>query len=161
VSSTNASISLNFIKSSDNGGALISNYYLEMRLSISNTYSPVTTYTDNSMSHTLTTVADGLVAGKIYYFRFYAANSRGNSPYSNEMSVVCEYLPDPPSNLYKDDSMSTLTSIFMRWSQVPDTNTPVQGYRLYMDTGNTGDYSVVFDGYGYPGILKYNATNLY
>ena len=48
----------------------------------------------------------------------------------------------------------------MIWSHVPDTYIPVNGYKLYMDSGNNGEYSLVFDGYGSPGILYYLASGL-
>lgn len=131
-----------------------------MRPSTSTTFAPVTNYNTNLMSYTLTTATDGLVAGTIYVFRFYATNARGNSPYSNEVQFVCEALPNPPANLYKVDSKSTSNSIYVQWDQVADTTTPVTGYRLYMDTGNTGNYFLVFDGSGLPGVLSYNVKNL-
>lgn len=52
----------------DNGGSLITGYKLFMNDGTG--YAQVATYTDNSMSHTLTVLANSLVTGKKYYFKF-------------------------------------------------------------------------------------------
>ena len=70
VSSTDASIELAFSEPEDNGGALITQYVLE--INDGNGYDPVSTYTTNEMDHILTTTDDGIVAGAKYYFRIYA-----------------------------------------------------------------------------------------
>lgn len=42
-------------------------------------FSQVTTYIDNSMSHTLTNAANGIVSGTIYTFKFKAKNTKNYS----------------------------------------------------------------------------------
>jgi hypothetical protein len=74
--------------------------------------------------------------------------------------VACEALPDPPLTIIKVYEKSTLNSIYVEWSQVADTALPIIGYRLFMDSGNNGDYKLVYNGLRFPGVFGFNATNL-
>jgi hypothetical protein len=62
LGSTAASISLGFNPSSDDGGAIIENIILQVSPYTSANWVDVTTYSDNMMSHTLTTTADPIIA---------------------------------------------------------------------------------------------------
>ena len=46
-----------------------------------------------ALQHTVTYVADSIVTGKIYSFTFRATNSKGNSDYSEILSIA---VIDPP-----------------------------------------------------------------
>ena len=92
---------------------MIEDYVLEMRAITDPTFDPVTSYSTNLMYHTLNDIPDGLIPGMIYIFRFYATNDRGNSDYSNEVQVACDYKPLAPADLIKIDALSTLTSIYL------------------------------------------------
>lgn len=41
------------------------------------------------------------------------------------------------------------------WDSVADTSIPTSGYLLYVDDGNTGNFSLVFDGTNRPGVTQY------
>lgn len=69
VSST--SIALTFSSPTDNGGDVVSAYELYMATG-SGSHSQVSTYTDNSLAHTMTVTDDSLVAGTYYRFKFRA-----------------------------------------------------------------------------------------
>jgi len=60
--STSSSIKLSFSPSSDNGGSIITDYDLEMSTD-GNTFTSAGTFPAPLETHTLTTLADGLVAG--------------------------------------------------------------------------------------------------
>lgn len=60
----------------------------------------------------------------------------------------------------KNDAGSTLTSIKVTWSSVADTAISTTGYKLYMDGGNDGNYTMIYDGSNSPGTLEYTATGL-
>jgi len=120
----------------------------------------VASYTSNLMTHTLSDTTDVLVAGTKYYFKLKATNAIGDSEFSDEALFALASLPSQPSAPYKDSSLSSTSSIFVRWSAVADTEINTSGYKLYMDGGNNGDFSLVFDGSGAPGTLSYLASGL-
>lgn len=51
----------------------------------SGTFGTVKTFTSATLQTTLTTASDGLVDGRVYEFRWYAANDYGNGEYSDEI----------------------------------------------------------------------------
>ena len=55
----------------------------------------VTTYTSNSVGHTLTAATDGLNTGLIYKLRFRATNVIGNSEYSDTVRFALVDSPTP------------------------------------------------------------------
>lgn len=91
---------------------------------------------------------------------FVSTNAIGNSPFSDEVVFAAAALPVQPNPPYKVNSESTTTSISVQWDMVPDSYIPTDGYLLYQDGGNDGNYSLVFNGQGEPGMLKYLATGL-
>jgi hypothetical protein len=55
-------------------------------------------------------------------------------------------LPTAPSAPTIDWTKSTKTSLFVTWTAVPDTDSPVIGYKLMMDDGKGGAFTTIFDG---------------
>lgn len=41
----------------------------------------------------------------------------------------------------------------VKWTTVADSDVPTSGYLLYMDGGNDGDFQLIYDGSGKPGVL--------
>ena len=119
TSATSTDMILAFTAPSDNGGDIIDSYELQMATG-TGSYSNVATYTDNSLSHTLTVGANGLVAGGYYRFIFRAVNSEGNSEYSDELRAALSPLPAQPSAPTKNDLLSSQTSIAIEWAKVAD-----------------------------------------
>lgn len=75
-------ITLAFTESQDNGGSTITAYELYMDTGVvGSAFTKVTSYTDNSMSHTLSS----LTSGTSYGFKILAVNAIGSSSYSNEV----------------------------------------------------------------------------
>lgn len=48
----------------------------------------------------------------------------------------------------------------MQWTTSADTELPVIGYVLNMDDGYESNYKVVYNGKGYPNVLKYTVGGL-
>jgi hypothetical protein len=60
-----------------------------------------------------------------------------------------------------DLSLSTKTSVMIRWNSVTAADgLETDGYRLYMNTFNGGNASLVYDGSTLPLKLYYNVTGL-
>ena len=62
-------------------------------------------------------------------------------------------LPSQPAVPTKDDSQSSFNSIMVQWASVADTQVVTSGYKLYMDGGNNGEYTMIYDGSNKPGLL--------
>jgi hypothetical protein len=96
--------------------------------------------------------ADGLTPGETHFFRLEAVNQVATSEASDEASFAVAPVPSQMANkpvLVVENS--TLTQLLIRWTgqtDIPSTNTEigVTGYRLYMDGGNDGLYTLVYDG---------------
>ena len=71
-------------------------------------------------------------------------------------------LPSQPSAPTRSTGTSK-SSITVLWSSVSDTQSTagtITGYYLYMDDGNNGDFSVVYNGAGLPSTLTSTITGL-
>lgn len=65
-------------------------------------------------------------------------NSEGDSPPSNVTEIALADYPVAPTVLSKNDALSSLTSIYLDWEDVPFTEISVLGYELWMDSGSDG-----------------------
>jgi hypothetical protein len=77
-------------------------------------FAQVTAYSDQSMSHT---ISSGLVSGQIYTFKYRSRNVVGYSDFSTEVRYAISTPPAKPATPTKDMSLSTLTSIYVKWSE--------------------------------------------
>jgi len=87
-------------------------------------------------------------------------NVRGASEFSDQASFTISDLPSAPTNLIKDDTMSTLTSIYLRWDFVQDTSANVIGYIVEIDENIDGNFKVIYNGLFFPGVNFVDAQNL-
>ena len=160
VSSDDVSVSLSFNPPSSDGGSIITSYTLEYSGFATLNWNPVTTYTDNSMSHTVT-VASGLVnAHEKYRFRIYCNNDFGPSDPSGEIVLSIASLPSKPDPVTKDQSESSENSIKVVWTELTDVEEET-GYYIYMaDISDNGEYELVYDGSANPIRLTYTALLL-
>jgi hypothetical protein len=87
---------LNFKVPQDSGGSPLTKYELFMNdgNDANDPATPITSYTDNALTYTLTAATEGMVLGKIYKFRFRATNIINNSEYSD---IVRYGLIEPPA----------------------------------------------------------------
>ena len=167
IAATDNSISVQLYPSLDSLGAAITHYVLEVDKGSFNTaFSEVGSYDQQgfAMQHTLQFVPDGLITGKIYSFRMKARNVKGDSEYSEILSVACV---SPPSQANKPEitySLSTRTSIFVSWlpnEDGLDDGGLITGYKLYKDDGYGGQLKLAFDTVGYSAeITEFMAVNL-
>ena len=89
------------------------------------------------------------------------SNVFGDSPQSQEIRVALSSLPAAPNAPYKVETLSSVTSIAVKWDLVGDTDgTPVTGYHLYMDDGYNGVFTKIFEGTNQPFTQTYTAVNL-
>lgn len=126
----------------------------------SSTFNKVTTYTDNSFSHTVTVADDSLVAGTIYKFKFRAQNSYGYSDYSDECEAGVSSFPAAPAAPTKNENDSGETFITLQWASSADTELPVLGYYLNVDDGYGGAKTILYDGTNQPSVFMYTASGL-
>ena len=156
-------IDLEVFEPLDNGGSIVTKF--EVYMDSGTGYGLISTITYNLgsvFSVAVTADKDGtaLVPGKKYYFKYLAYNIKGSSDYSNEIVSAASPLPVAPFAPTKVNSKSSLKSIYVQWATVTDPSSPVTGYKLYMDEGNNGNFKMIFDGTGKPGIVGYLVQDL-
>jgi len=122
-------------------------------------WTDVTTYTDNSMSHTLDSVADTLTPYAEYRFRMKAENAYGSSDWSEEVVVALAPLPSAPAAVTKVQSLSTKTSMKVAWTAPADIE-PITGYKLYLTDPKEGTTALIYDGSNNPNLLSYVVNGL-
>lgn len=66
-------------------------------------------------------------------------------------------MPLVPNTPYQilTGSLASTTSILVEWDPVADTTIPNNGYLLYMDGGNDGNFNLIYDGTNSPGKTSY------
>ena len=79
-------------------------------------YSQVMTYTDNAMTHTVTTADNAIVPGSIYTFKYRAVNVVGPSPFSGETRIAAASPPGKPVTPQRALILQGKTQITVIWS---------------------------------------------
>ena len=156
IAATDSSIYLGFHESLFNGGSEITAYELWMDDGFGSEFVQVTGYIDDSASHT---ISSGLVSGRIYTFKYRSQNSVGYSDFSVEKRYAVSVPPEKPNTPTKDMAKSTMTSIYVLWSEQPATAVPILGYKLYISAG-TDEYELIYSNDQNPLIREFNVTGL-
>ena len=112
---------------------------------LQDTWTNVTSYDGTSLTHTLTTATDGLVAHNKYRLRVRAVNSHGESDYSLQAVIAAAPLPSKFDAVLKDQAYSSNTTIMVRWSDPAGEVEPILGYRLLMTDTVTEVNTTVYD----------------
>ena len=160
VSSNDSSVTLSFRPPTSDGGSIITSYTLQYSEFAILSWNPVTTYIDNSMSHTVTVASGLVIAHGKYRFRIYCTNDFGVSDPSSEVVVSIASLPSQPNAVTKDQLGSSQTSIKVQWIALTDVEA-VTGYLVYMaDISASGAYNLIYDGSANPIRLTYTAVLL-
>jgi hypothetical protein len=149
VSSTNDMITLNFSRSTDNGGSLITDYELQVDGEVISDYDFAAdgySYTVDRTTLSLATVT--LTTGSVYSFRYRAINANGNSLWSQPTSVAFAPLPATPSGLARKSTGNSETTIGLTWSSISGEALPVLQYILYVDDGTSSDIKEIYRGSG-------------
>ena len=153
VSASETQIVVNFEGCTDSNGSPIENYQLFYKTDVTADYALIRTIAEGaSREATLTVSGDGLQAGQTIFLRYKAVNVRGASEFSEQASFTISDLPSAPTNLIKDDTLSTLTSIYLRWDFVLDTSSNVIGYIVEIDENIDGNFKVIYNGLFFPGV---------
>jgi hypothetical protein len=165
---TSSTMRLRFTSPADSGGSPLTQFKLFRNDGSDSNEAEtlVASYTSNELSHTLSAATDGLVAGRIYKFRFQAINAIGNSAYSDTVRYA---LVDPPSAPGTPTVMRALTStsqLAVEWPKVAltagqETGQAILGYVAYVmeineaggedsDSATQGDFVEVYNGASNP-----------
>jgi hypothetical protein len=65
-------------------------------------------------------------------------NVEGDSPDSDILEIALADYPIAPQPPTKIDTSSSISSIFVKWLNVPSTQIDVVGYQLWIDYGQNG-----------------------
>ena len=76
---------------------------------------------------------------------------------SSEAFLTATDLPQKPAQLIRSP-LSTRTQLTIEWNVEPDTDSPITGYSLEVDTIGEGDFIEIWNGRGRPEILTYTMT---
>lgn len=142
VSATSTSITLEFDKVSDNGGSAISNYnlYIDVGTEQAHDFQNITTYDRRSLTWTVeyNQVVPTLVTGTKYRFKVSAVNIIGEGELSNYVTIALANPASPPTKPTVDRSLSSLTSLFIEWTEGTPGDIPIDGYQMFMIEIATG-----------------------
>lgn len=131
---------------SDNGSP-ITGYKLLVDLGddFSSTFTEVASY-DSELTYTVTVITDSLVTSKVYRFVTVATNAYGDSEYSLQMIAGLGAKPPAPSTPIRDTTTYLEEAMVLTWGEVTGSDLLILGYKLLMDDGFGGPFSVVYDG---------------
>ncbi len=114
-----------------------------------------------------TYIMSTLTLGNTYKIQITSVNEVGESAKSDSITILFANVPEaPPHDLpYPEEKWFTLASIVeskeephikATWTAPSTTNgDAVRGYKLYIDDGEGGDYTLVYDGTGFPNVYTY------
>lgn len=143
----------------DNGGSIITGY--KLRRDPGNLAGPVDILVSGYDGTSSIYQVAGLTAGKLYRFQYYAVNAMGESAPSATTTIASSALPDAPTNIIINWTISTKSSLGLEWlapAVVPSS--AITGYLLEMDDGHGGQFSRIYDGSKDNNNLYYLKTGL-
>lgn len=115
----------------------------------------MTSYDGYSKTFTIDkTTETYLVSGLTYRLRLRAVNDVGASDWTGTESIALAALPPQPSAPVRDSSTSD-SRIVVSWTAPTTADSPggdVIGYKLEMDDGLGGNFTVLYDGYNSPSL---------
>lgn len=155
--STASTITLLIVPPTDDGGVIITIYKLWFD-TLQTIPGYQLAYTGSSTSVTLNAADIGLLSSTIYRFKVQATNEFGDSDYSEDLKASLGSVPSKPHSPVKVEIKSSKNSIAVEWQRNDDSVTAmVTGYKLLMDDGFNGEYSVIYDGSGFPNTFAFIA----
>jgi hypothetical protein len=78
-----------------------------------------------------------LIAGTTYRFKVDARNSHGRSAYSDEISLLCAFVPNSPA---QPGAIISGNQIIVAWEDVTANGSPVTGFKLFILKHGSTDY---------------------
>jgi hypothetical protein len=161
ISSTSTSITLEFAKVEDNGGTEISSYRMWVVAESDDSHTEVTSYDQQSLRWTIDSAdLPGFTTGQVYKLKISALNVIGEGELSNATPMAMSMRANPPTTPTVDRSLSSFTSLFIRWTEGAQGDIPILGYYLYLIDLATGQVSLVYDGGSNPNIFTYHIQHL-
>jgi hypothetical protein len=157
VSATDAGIAITLTRSADNGGSVITSHELWIDDGELGDFVEAADYDGYSVTAAIDAVANSLTAGKTYRIKYRAVNDVGESDFTGTTSIALANLPakvDPPVRV---DALSTDSKIVLQWTAPTITESPggdVIGYRLEVDNGLGGDFTIVYDSANTPSLTQ-------
>jgi hypothetical protein len=142
------------------GGSAVLHYILEYAPEpLFNVWQKDGPYPDNTQ--TVKTIF-GLAKGTLYQFRIRAVTSAGKGRYSQIVSHIVGSPPTAaPTGLTRMATSSV--SLTWGWQPLPEAYTggaPLNGYRLYMNTGRQDVTELIYDGADRPSVTEFTPTSL-
>ena len=99
-----------------------------------------------------------LTLGTTYKIQISSVNEVGESAKSESNTILFSNVPSAPASLVLASIVETKEQPFIRatWTAPVDVNgDTVRGYKLYVDDGEGGDYTLVYDGTGFPNVYQF------
>ena len=128
---------------------------LEISPYLSTNWVEVASYQAATLTHTLTTAVDSIVAYTEYRFRYKSVNAFGSSIYSPELAVAALPLPEAPEPVTKVQELSSKTSLTIAWAAPLTDPETVFGTQLFMQDYATGLKTMVYNGERNPNTFQY------
>jgi hypothetical protein len=124
---------------------------------LSSNFHKVTSYNGIALQHTLTTLQDAISPpGAIFRMNYRSKNVDGQySEFSKELIFALGSVPSAPSIPLKNDELSGDDTIALYWNKITTDVIPVDGYKVYADSGYNDDFKLVFDGTNQPEATSY------
>ena len=165
VNGTSTTIELSFGESQDDNGVPITSYQLEIDEGgdLTSSFAIVAGYSGTALSYTLTNGTDftTTTAGTLYRIRIAAKNEDNQlSEYSEVLLAALGGLPSKPTNIVKVLDESSATSIMISWDKITSDVLPIQGYKLYADSGRADELVLAYDGSNIPGTNSFLLENV-
>jgi hypothetical protein len=120
---TKSTIGLTWSKADFIGGAEIIDY----RISISQLDGIYSVMASNVVSSSYTAI--DLTAGLTYQFKIESRNSYGFSPYSSSITLLCAYVPDPPTTV---STTNLGDKVAITWSSTITNGSPITAFKIYI-----------------------------
>ena len=76
-----------------------------------------------------TFTATSLTAGVTYQFKVESRNSYGYSAYSSPITMLCAFIPEPPTTVSTTNSAD---QVVISWSAPVTNGSPITSYRIYI-----------------------------
>jgi hypothetical protein len=120
----------------------------------------VSSYDGISLTHTLSTDTDSLIANAKYRFRIRAENAYGSSEWSATTDVAVAPLPSSPLAPTKIQELSSKSSIAVEWTSNSGDTEPVLGFRLFLQKDLSSESELIYDGAKNPNKMNYLVEGL-
>jgi len=73
--------------------------------------------------------AIGLTFGTTYEFKVESRNSYGYSDFSDVLTLLCAFVPDPPTTVMSANANELVT---ITWNEPIENGSPVTAYKIYI-----------------------------